>query len=59
MTNDDWSGRGALWGWEEDRQLVPLWILLPCCAIAWDALVYPKNPLTGHRMPFWNDSPHL
>jgi hypothetical protein len=28
------------WGWEEDRQPVPLWSLLPCCATAWDALVY-------------------
>jgi hypothetical protein len=24
-----WSGHGAPWGWEEDRQFVPLWSLLP------------------------------
>jgi hypothetical protein len=31
----------APWGWEEGRQLVLLWSLLPCCATAcWDALVY-------------------
>jgi hypothetical protein len=27
----------------EDRQLVPLWSLLPCCPTAWDALVYSKK----------------
>jgi hypothetical protein len=37
-------------GWEEDRQLVPLWSLLPCCATAWDALIYPKNKIKNNRL---------
>jgi len=44
-----WSGHGAPWGWEEDRQFVPLWSLLPCCATAWDALVYPKKKINNQQ----------